>query len=96
MTGAASRHGARPGRRVLHSGTFPGAEHARCALPEYQHVDFFPDYAHQALPALAVCSECVVRLPCLDAALAQHPQDDHGVLGGMTAMHRNRLRGQLR
>lgn len=95
MSGAAT-HGARPGRRIMHSGTFPGSEHARCALPEYAHVDFFPDYAHQAIPALNVCSECVVRLPCLDAALEVPSQDDHGILGGLTAMHRNRLRGQLR
>lgn len=92
------------GRRVIHSGTFPGAEHARCALPEHAHINFFPDrppkatrrqdadYRRAVDQALNVCGGCTVREACLAAALEVPSQDDHGVLGGMTAMHRNRLR----
>ena len=88
----------------VYAGQFPGAEQARCALPEYAHVNFFPerpvgadrrqDAAYRSLVARAirVCAECVVRLPCLDAALEVPSHDDHGVLGGFTAKHRNQLR----
>ena len=107
MSGAAT-HGARPGRRIMHSGTFPGSEHARCALPEYAHVDFFPELARPAnrvqlvqyrndiAQAKHVCHGCEVREPCLTAALATPSHHDHGVLGGTTPKERNRLRKGIR
>lgn len=83
---------------------FPGSEHARCALPEYAHVEFFPDLARPAnrvqlgqyrndiAQAKHVCNGCQVREACLTAALETSSHHDHGVLGGLTAKERNRLR----
>jgi hypothetical protein len=59
---------------------------------------FFPDpgQAPQATAAKAICAGCVVRGPCLAAALhGPQAHDDHsGIFAGTTASDRVRLRGR--
>ena len=88
----------------VYAGQFPGAEQARCALPEYAHVSFFPErpmradrredanYRRDVARAKTVCAACPVREPCLDAALATGGHHDHGIQGGTTPKERIRLR----
>jgi WhiB family transcriptional regulator, redox-sensing transcriptional regulator len=59
---------------------------------------FFPETGQvpQAAAAKAVCAGCVVRGPCLEAALhGPQARDDHsGIFAGTTARERGRLRGR--
>jgi WhiB family transcriptional regulator, redox-sensing transcriptional regulator len=59
---------------------------------------FFPEPGHvpQAAAAKAVCAGCVVRGPCLEAALhgPQAREDHAGIFAGTTASDRVRLRGR--
>lgn len=87
-----SRH-ATSGRRVTHSGVFPGVEDAACA--DRPDVNFFPGSGESPDPALTVCRACQVRPPCLAAALSVPVHDDHGVLGGHTAKERSKMRRTL-
>ena len=55
---------------------------------------FFPDSEENAEEAKSICSECVVRLSCLEHALAVRERD--GVWGGMTEKERRRIIRQRR
>ncbi len=55
---------------------------------------FFPDSEENADEAKSICSECVVRLSCLEHALAVRERD--GVWGGMTEKERRRIIRQRR
>ena len=55
---------------------------------------FFPDSEENAQEAKSICSECVVRLSCLEHALAVRERD--GVWGGMTEKERRRIIRQRR
>jgi WhiB family transcriptional regulator, redox-sensing transcriptional regulator len=59
---------------------------------------FFPDTGQvpQAVQAKAVCAGCVVRGPCMEAALhGPQARDDHtGIFAGTTARQRVALRGR--
>jgi hypothetical protein len=60
---------------------------------------FFPDTGQvpQVAAAKQVCAGCVVRGPCLEAALrGPQARDDHtGIFAGTTARERVRLRGRV-
>lgn len=49
---------------------------------------FFPERGESTAEALAVCSECPIRLLCLEQNLGERS----GVWGGMTGRQRKRLR----
>jgi WhiB family redox-sensing transcriptional regulator len=51
---------------------------------------FFPEKREPTRDAKAVCRRCEVRGPCLEDALAR--DDRFGVLGGMTARERRKLK----
>lgn len=58
---------------------------------------FFPPKGITARPARKVCAGCGVRAECLEWALSIDPgEDEHGVLGGLTAPERAVLRRQRR
>lgn len=53
-----------------------------------------PDVFHDdrsEMRAKAICSECPVRLECLERELAQDPIDQHGVFGGLNRFERQTL-----
>ena len=50
---------------------------------------FFPGPDQSAVPALALCAQCGVRVRCLQYALAL--DEAYGIWGGMTASGRRRL-----
>lgn len=51
---------------------------------------FFPRYAADRAPAVAICQECPHRVPCLSWALEQDIQE--GIWGGLTERERRKLR----
>ncbi len=51
---------------------------------------WFPKYAADSGPAVAVCKTCTHRLPCLTWAL--HEDIDEGIWGGLTERQRRKLR----
>jgi len=53
-----------------------------------------PDMDDDALPAKAVCDECLVRESCLEFALSSREKD--GVWGGCTERERRRIIRQRR
>ncbi len=55
---------------------------------------FFPDSEENAEEAKSICAECVVRLSCLEHALAVRERD--GVWGGLTEKERRRMIRQRR
>ena len=55
---------------------------------------FFPDEDEDALEAKAICSECSVRVSCLEHALASREKE--GVWGGATEKERRRIIRQRR
>jgi len=55
---------------------------------------FFPDSEENASEAIAICSECPVRISCLEHALAVREKE--GVWGGATDRERRRLIRQRR
>lgn len=55
---------------------------------------FFPDSEENAGEAKSICAECVVRLSCLEHALAVRERD--GVWGGLTEKERRRMIRQRR
>jgi WhiB family redox-sensing transcriptional regulator len=55
---------------------------------------FFPDSEEAATEAIAICSECSVRLSCLEHALVVREKD--GVWGGATDRERRRIIRQRR
>lgn len=55
---------------------------------------FFPDSEENAGEAKSICAECVVRLSCLEHALAVRERD--GVWGGLTEKERRRIIRQRR
>ncbi|MGH2756255.1 MAG: WhiB family transcriptional regulator [Actinomycetota bacterium] len=50
---------------------------------------FFPALEHEADDAKAVCTECMVKEPCLESALAAGER--FGVWGGLTPQERRSL-----
>ncbi len=50
---------------------------------------FFPDSDEAAVEALSICSECPVRLSCLEHALVVRERE--GVWGGATERERRRI-----
>ena len=64
------------------------ADDALCA--ETDPDAFFPPKGHPSAPAKRVCMACPVRVQCLEWAMAH--ELDFGVLGGMSARERKRLR----
>lgn len=54
---------------------------------------FHPGRGESTEPAKAVCSDCPVRLACLDYALAH--RERHGVWGGLSERERRSLRRAL-
>ena len=55
---------------------------------------FFPDSDEAAVEAIAICSECAVRVSCLEHALVLREKD--GVWGGATDRERRRIIRQRR
>lgn len=55
---------------------------------------FFPDSEENAEEAKSICSECAVRLSCLEHALVVRERD--GVWGGLTEKERRRIIRQRR
>ena len=55
---------------------------------------FYPASDEEAEAAKAVCSQCPVRQPCLEYALANRERD--GVWGGATERERRRILRQRR
>jgi WhiB family transcriptional regulator, redox-sensing transcriptional regulator len=55
---------------------------------------FYPVSDEEAEEAKAICSECPVRQPCLEYALANRERD--GVWGGATERERRRIIRQRR
>ncbi|MGW5366726.1 WhiB family transcriptional regulator [Streptomyces sp. NPDC004009] len=73
-------------------------DQAVCQSTEYNPVDpeiFFPepDETAKITAAKALCGQCPVRRPCLDAAL--EGRDTHGIRGGMTEEERAPLHEKL-
>ncbi|MEQ1700368.1 MAG: WhiB family transcriptional regulator [Ilumatobacteraceae bacterium] len=56
---------------------------------EYPDVPFFPSQGQEATEARAICARCIVRVECLNFALAEDLS--HGVFGGMTPAERRRI-----
>ena len=52
---------------------------------------FFPEKGGTSYPAKKICSECEVRIECLEWALKNDEQ--FGIWGGLTALERNQLKG---
>ena len=61
---------------------------ARCA--EVEPEIFFPERGGSSKAARAVCSECAVRLQCLEYAL--NNKEQFGIWGGTSERERRRLR----
>ena len=58
---------------------------------------FFPEKGETARKARQVCARCEVRAECLEWALSlTSDEDEHGVLGGLTAPERRVLRRDRR
>ena len=55
---------------------------------------FFPDSEEASDEAKSICSECMVRVSCLEHALARREKD--GVWGGTTEKERRRIIRQRR
>ena len=57
----------------------------------------FPEKGITARRARKVCAACTVRAECLEWALSLDPgEDEYGVLGGLTAPERRKLRQRQR
>ena len=50
---------------------------------------FYPESDEEADVAKEICAQCVVRVPCLEYALAR--REKHGVWGGATERERRRI-----
>ena len=74
------------------------ARQARCAgsgldPDQWYPVSIEPARArHEAAAAIAVCTSCPVRAPCLELSLRQWDIGQHGVWGGLVATDRAHLR----
>lgn len=55
---------------------------------------FFPPAEQESEVAKAVCSECLVRQPCLDFALAEGER--FGIWGGLTSQERRTVAAKRR
>jgi WhiB family transcriptional regulator, redox-sensing transcriptional regulator len=55
---------------------------------------FYPDFEDDAEEAKSICTECGVRIACLEYALASREKD--GVWGGATEKERRRIIRQRR
>ncbi len=64
--------------------------HRAAACRNHPDISFFPRSGESAGPALQCCGRCPVRVPCLEAALAD--PDATGVWGGTTASPRIAMR----
>lgn len=53
---------------------------------------FFPPTGSHAALAKQICSECPVRLKCLEQSLKNN--DQYGIFGGMTAKERHELKNR--
>lgn len=72
---------------------------AECAQP-HPEANWFPDQHHagdvSTKNALDICrNQCPVRMQCLRYALVNDRHKDGGILGGMTAKQRQKLRARL-
>jgi hypothetical protein len=75
------------GRRGVHH-YIPWQERARCR--EYDPEVFFPEKGGSSREAKRICSECPVRIECLNYALRR--DERYGVWGGMSERERRRLK----
>lgn len=57
---------------------------------EYPLVSFFPERGESTVEAKEVCSRCLVKDECLQAALEQ--VERHGIWGGLSERERRRVR----
>lgn len=57
---------------------------------------FFDKYEANKQTVKAICGRCAVRETCLEVALAQLPEKDFGVMGGLDKYERNKLRKKLK
>ena len=75
------------GRRGVHH-YIPWQERARCR--DYDPEVFFPEKGGSSREAKRICSECPVRIECLNYALRR--DERYGVWGGMSERERRRLK----
>ena len=74
---------------------------ARCADTSLDADQWFPVSAeagkarHEAAAAIAICSTCMVRAPCLALSLRHWDIGQHGVWGGLVAAERAALRRRI-
>src|SRR2546429_7350062 len=66
----------------------PWQERARCR--EHDPEVFFPEKGGSSREAKRICSECPVRIECLNYALRR--DERYGVWGGMSERERRRLK----
>jgi len=57
---------------------------------------FFDKYEANKEKVKAICGRCAVREACLEVALAQLPEEDFGVMGGLDEDERDKLRKKLK
>jgi hypothetical protein len=75
--------------------------HAQCADSSLDPDQWFPVSAeadqarHEAAAAIAICTTCLVRVPCLALSLRHWDIGQHGVWGGLVAAERVALRRRL-
>ena len=81
---------ARPRMAELEALLTPPAWFADAACKEHQDLDWFPGKGETPRRQLKVCASCLVRLECLEYALAD--KTTVGIWGGSTATARRRLR----
>lgn len=65
---------------------------ALCREPQYAEMSFFIERGESSAPAKAVCFGCLVRVECLQDALADPVASDYGIRGGTSARERQRMR----
>jgi WhiB family transcriptional regulator, redox-sensing transcriptional regulator len=66
----------------------PPAWHASAQCRKVPTLNWFPERGEDVRPLKAVCETCPVRLPCLDAGMAEQ----EGIWGGTSGIQRKRLR----
>jgi hypothetical protein len=88
----------RPGPFPAHALWAQVTRRARCAESDLDPDEWFPVSAaadmarREAAAAIAVCTECPVRVQCLALSLRHWETGQHGVWGGLVAADRARLR----
>jgi WhiB family redox-sensing transcriptional regulator len=65
------------------------------ACRDHPETNWFPQSDEDCRPAISICQDCPVLVPCREWALAQ-PASLHGIWGGLTARRRRTIRAARR